>query len=110
MPTQDLLSPLELEHLAEVREVTTTANSAGWMRIQLQMEKFVNEAKEDMVGNLSGDPMTYMRFQLRWQQRETMLRGVKTYIEGCQQEKQMLLESTQRSVPPEYAEQDRDIA
>lgn len=36
----------------------------------------VEAALEDMVGNISSDPMTYMRFQLRWQQREAMYRAM----------------------------------
>lgn len=40
------------------------------------MHEQVEAAFEDMVGNVSSDPMTYMRFQLRWQQREAMYRAM----------------------------------
>lgn len=40
------------------------------------MQEQVEAALEDMVGNISSDPMTYMRFQLRWQQREAMYRAM----------------------------------
>ena len=40
------------------------------------LQEQVQAAFEDMVGNVSSDPMTYMRFQLRWQQREAMYRAM----------------------------------
>lgn len=40
------------------------------------MREQVQEAFEAMVGNVSSDPMTYMRLQLRWQQREAMYRAM----------------------------------
>jgi hypothetical protein len=40
------------------------------------MQEQVQAAFEDMIGNVSSDPMTYMRFQLRWQQREAMYRAM----------------------------------
>lgn len=40
------------------------------------MQQQVQEAFEAMVGNVSSDPMTYMRLQLRWQQREAMYRAM----------------------------------
>lgn len=40
-----------------------------------RIKSLVDEAHEDMIGNISSDPMTYMRFQLRWQQRESMYRA-----------------------------------
>lgn len=43
---------------------------SGFMQAQVQ------EAFEAMVGNVSSDPMTYMRLQLRWQQREAMYRAM----------------------------------
>ena len=100
----NVLTPSELEHLAEVREVTVTANSAGWIRILGQMEKFVDEAHEAMFAAVYASDAIKANLQMRWQQREAMLRGVKNFIEECQEEKKQLIESTQRSVPPEYAE------
>jgi hypothetical protein len=110
MATQQVLSPQELEHLAEVREVTITANSPGWIRILRQMEQFVAEAHEDMFGAIYASDAVKANLQCRWQQREAMLRGVKAYITDCTEQKKLLLESITRSVPPEYAEEDRSYA
>lgn len=99
-----VLTPTELKHLAEVREVCVTTASPGWLLIMSEIEKFVEEAKEAMVGNVSSDPMSYMRFQLRWQQREAMLRGINDYVRSCQDERDVLLKETSKT----YAEQDRD--
>ena len=49
--------------------------SEPWKAHMARIKDLVDEAHEDMVGNLSSDPMTYMRFQLRWQQRESMYRA-----------------------------------
>lgn len=99
-----VLTPTELKHLAEVREVCLTTATGGWGLIIREIEKFVAEAKEDMVGNLSSDPMTYMRLQLRWQAREAMMRGITDYVRACQDERDLLLKETAKT----YAEQDRD--
>jgi hypothetical protein len=106
----EVLTAQELEHLAEVREVTTCANSAGWIRILQQMEKFVAEAHEDMFGAVYASDAIKANLQNRWQQREAMLRGVKQYVGDCEEQKKLLIESvTPRSVPvEEYAEQDRE--
>jgi hypothetical protein len=112
MTTQDLLSPQELEHLAEVRDVTVTAASAGWMRIVREMERFVAEAHEDMFGAVYASDSVKANLQCRWQQREAMLRGIKAFVNECEAEKNTLVETLNtRGVPPEdYAEQDRDVA
>lgn len=108
MPEQ-VLTAQELEHLAEVREVCHTVTTAGWQRIIKQITAFVDEAYEDMFANLSSDPMSYMRFQLRWQQRDAIYRGIKAYVQECEDEKTLLLESakiTERSGDPTYASTD----
>ena len=101
----------ELKHLAEIREVVSATNSAGWQHIQRQMQLFVAEAYEEMIGNTSHDPMSYMHLQLRWQQREAMLRGVKQYVRGCEEEKQDLLTQAklERSSGEDYAERSEDV-
>lgn len=94
------LSKDERESLIELQEVTDLSTSPGWLkRILPLMEGTVEEAHEAMVGNLSNEPMTYMRLQLRWQQREAMVRSVKTYIEECKVERGRILQ--------EIAERDR---
>lgn len=119
MPMPDSLYPAtnhpltqqELDHLAEVREVWTTTKSAGWQRVMGQVSAFVEESYEAMVGNCSSDPMSYMRLQLRWQQRLAMKRGIEKYVSDCEFQRQQLLSEAREptySVPvvEEYAEQD----
>ena len=72
------------------------------------MEKFVEEAHEDMFGAVYASDSIKAALQMRWQQREAMLRGVKDYLKGCADEKKVLLESITRSVPPN-AERDQEF-
>jgi len=50
--------------------------SETFKELTVFMQEQVQAAFEDMVGNVSSDPMTYMRLQLRWQQREAMYRAM----------------------------------
>lgn len=50
--------------------------SEPFKKLKEFMQEQVQEAFEAMVGNVSSDPMTYMRLQLRWQQREAMYRAM----------------------------------
>lgn len=105
---QQVLTAQELDHLSEVREVCQTANTAGWRRILEQMKEFVAEANEDMIGAVYATDSIKAALQMRWQQRESMLRGVQKYVEGCESERLVLLEMSKQepSVPrEEYAEQ-----
>lgn len=96
------LDPQEAQQLAELREVFQTTNTAGWHRIKKLMEALVEEAHEAMIGNISSDPMMYMRLQLRWQQREAMLRGVLEYIGSCDKQRKLILEEiAEREKPVE---------
>ena len=75
------------------------------------MRAFVDEAQEDMLGAVYATAEVKSGLQNRWQQRISMLRGVESYVQGCESERDMLLtearEQQQRSVPAEvYAEQD----
>lgn len=50
--------------------------SEPFKKLKEFMQEQVQAAFEDMVGNVSSYPMTYMRLQLRWQQREAMYRAM----------------------------------
>lgn len=101
------LTAEELQHLAEVREVCRTINSAGWQHLLTQIKRFVDEAHEDMFGAVYASAEVKAAFQMRWQQREAMLRGIQKYIADCEDEKTLLLETTRRdNSVPVYAEQD----
>jgi len=97
------LTQSELAHLAEVREICRTINTAGWRMIISQMKAFVQEAQEDMVGAVYATDSIKAALQMRWQQRVSMLRGVEKYISECESERDMLLELSKEppSVPRE---------
>lgn len=103
------LTQQELDHLAEIREVCQTVNSAGWRRILAQMKSWVEEANEDMIGAGYAVDSIKAGLQNRWQQRVAMLRGVEKYVQACLDEREMLLEeSKQRSVPPDAERSDEE--
>src|SRR6266576_1507531 len=103
------LTTQELAHLAEVREICRTINTAGWRMILDQMKAFVQEAQEDMVGAVYATDSIKASLQMRWQQRVAMLRGVESYISACESEReQLLLESREPpSVPTEGYDAER---
>jgi len=74
------------EELAELGQKVKAYKEKPHLDLIEFMQAQVDEAFEDMIGNVSSDPMTYMRLQLRWQQREAMLRAATIYTES--QEKQ----------------------
>lgn len=59
----------------KLAEAAQMYQSESWKDHMERMRYLVEEAQEAMIGNISSDPMTYMRFQLRWQQREAMYRA-----------------------------------
>ncbi len=87
----------ELEELRELQEVHELTSTAGWKtRLLPLLESGVQAAHEAMLGNLSSDPMTYMRNQMKWQQREYMLRDVLTYIADCETRRTRILEEIEQ--------------
>ena len=56
------------------------------------MAGFVGAAHEDMLANVSDDPTSYMRQQLRWQQREAMYRGIMDYVAKCDHDRKRILQ------------------
>lgn len=87
----------ELEELRELQEVHALISMPGWKtRLQPLLESGVQAAQEAMLGNLSSDPMTYMRNQIKWQQREYMLRDVLSYIADCEARRTRILEDIER--------------
>lgn len=107
------LTQQELDHLAEVREVYQTVNTGGWRRIREQMQRFVDEAMESMVGAMLASDSVKAGLQTRWQQRVLMLRGIDQYVALLEAERKQLLEESkpQPSVPREdqFAESDREV-
>jgi len=74
------------------------------------MESNVAEAYEAMIANVSADPMSYMHLQLRWQQREVMLRDIVDYIASCDAERKQILEEIaerEKGGPVSHAQSDQ---
>jgi len=96
-----------LAHLHELREVLATTQTPGWMIIIRRMQEDADEAHEELLGAAYATDTALAGLARRWQQRESVVRSLKQYIAGCEEQKKMLLtEQLERSVPPEtYAEQ-----
>ena len=102
------LTQAELDHLAEVREVCQTANSPGYRRILAQMETWAQEALEAMRTSPYASNEIKAAMQMRWSQRDSILQGVKQYVQTLQDEReQLLLELKQPSVPREEMNAER---
>ncbi len=87
------LSQNEREQLLELQEVFDLSNSRGWIaRILPLMEGLVNEAHEEMLGAVYASVEIKAALLTRWQQREAMMRAVKSYIEDCKQQRSSILE------------------
>ncbi len=56
-------------------EAAQMYKSEPWEQHMARIKEIVDEAFEAMVGNISNRPITYMRLQLRWQQREAIYRA-----------------------------------
>ena len=56
-------------------EAAQMYKSEPWKAHMARIREIVDEAYEAMIGNISNWPMTYMRLQLRWQQREAIYRA-----------------------------------
>lgn len=66
---------IEIPERVKLAEASAMYSSDVWKEHMERMREIVEEAFEAMVGNVSSRPMTYMRLQLRWQQREAMYRA-----------------------------------
>lgn len=76
------LSPEEKKDLKEAQYFESLAHSPGWMKLKAYMASEVEQAFEVMAGNLSNDPVAYMRLQIRWQQRRAMMLGIIQHVES----------------------------
>jgi hypothetical protein len=70
--------------------------SEPWKAHMARLKEIVDAAYEAMVGNISNRPMTYMRLQLRWQQREAMYRASMIIAEDTIKAHEEELEQFQR--------------
>lgn len=73
--------------------------SEPWKIHMERIKEIVDEAYEAMVGNISNRPMTYMRLQLRWQQREAIYRA-----------SMMIAEDTIKAFKEEQTQFEKDFA
>ena len=73
------------------------------------METWANEALEAMRASPYASNEIKAAMQMRWSQRDSILQGVKQYVQACLNEKEaLLLESKQRSVPAGEDDAERD--
>lgn len=107
--TSHPLTQQELDHLAEIREVCQTANTAGYRLILAQMETWAAEALEAIRSAPYASNEVKAAMQMRWSQRDSILQGVKQYVQGCQDEKDMLLEEARQKERSSNAERNQDV-
>lgn len=81
----------EMQRLEELQSVHQLVNHPGWKHVRDGIWGEVEIAHEDMVGNISNDPVTYMRLQIRWQQRMAMARAIDDYVKTCETERANIL-------------------
>lgn len=105
-----VLAPEELQHLSELREVLRTTATPGWLIIIRRMQEDADEAHEELLGAAYATDSALAGLARRWQQRESVVRSLKQYIQSCEEQKKMLLESTEQERSSEYAEPDRETA
>lgn len=87
------LDPEEVKQLHEVREVCNTSYTVGWTAYLLpKIREFVDEAHEDMVGALHASDAVIGGLTKRWQQRESMLRGILDYVARCEEDRKRILQ------------------
>jgi len=87
------LDPEEAKQLREVSEVCNVSSTIGWVGYLLpKIKEFVEEAHEEMLGAIHASDAVMGGLTKRWQQRESMLRGILKYIESCEDEKKRILQ------------------
>lgn len=76
------LAPDERKDLKESGYFESLSHSPGWQKLKAFMESLVEESHIEMAGNLSNDPTSYMRLQIRWQQRRAMMLAINQHVEN----------------------------
>lgn len=95
----------EKKALREAQYFESLSHSPAWPKLKEYMQALVDEASEAMAGNISNEPMTYMRFQIRWQQRQAMMRAVIQYVDTMVETKKELVQRAteeQNEYDPNY--------
>ena len=90
--------PIEQDQSLVLAEAAQMYRSEPFKRLKEFMAEQVEEAYEAMIGNISSDPMMYMRLQLRWQQREVMLRSMLTLASSTIEQHEKEVEEYNRAV------------
>lgn len=86
------LPEIDLELATQAGEWHEFSQHGCWKKLCIHMEELVSEAKTDLDGCLSGDPMTHMRLNLRHQQRNAMMLSIKGLVENWNKERQTIIE------------------
>lgn len=85
------LSPEEKDDLQTAQHFDGLAQSTGWTILKEYMNQLVGEAHEEMLGNVSNDPISYMRLQIRWQQRLAVVRAINQHVDSMVETKKELV-------------------
>lgn len=97
MTTPPPLSSDELERLQELRDVQQFADSRGWrLHILPQLEVFVTQAQEDLIGAKYANDQVRLRLLSRWEDRKTILDAVLDYIRKCEHDRKIIVEEIEQ--------------
>ena len=97
MSTPPPLSTEELERLQELRDVAAFAESRGWrLHILPQLEVFVTQAQEDLIGAKYANDQVRLRLLSRWEDRKTILDAVLDYIRKCEHDRKVIVEEIEQ--------------
>ena len=95
------LTEQEVRHLDELRMISQTIRTPGWGIIVRKMQEDADEAHEDIIGAAYATDTALAGLTRRWQQRESVVRSLKNYVQSCEDEIRLLLEESNQkgSVP-----------
>lgn len=82
----------EREIYLEAFETAQMADSAPFKRFMDFMRGLVEEAHEDMLGNISGNDSVTANLTRRWQQRIAMVRAAESYFDSAKKTVELQVE------------------
>ena len=84
--------------LGEVSENAAMVSSKAWARFMDFIRGWERDSFEQMAGNASSRPMTYMKLQLRWQQREALVRGSMAWADQAVKQRDEMFDQMKREL------------
>jgi hypothetical protein len=91
-PEQLVLSPDEQELLKLAEESESFIRHPLWKKIEIFLEANVQEALDDMRGNLSTDDRVCLHKARVWQEREKLRDSLIAFVKGPIKDKRELME------------------